>query len=282
MRRVCNLFFDKNLEESNILKILFPHIPPHMKVIPYLLAASTFFVASSAFAITMGDFKKVDCSLPVFTANGCAVSANTQCFDGGSLKAGEKITGLSDTWTNTLSGEVALYKDEITYPSVVNVGGTNSVWLSNPALETDFWKVGAEVVFTPDTTDSKKRDMFILKPSKKVTVLEASLGANYQLERSDKKNDDYVGIVKFPVNYHVIDDVTGKAGPLVNHLECAAFKLSAVTAGAVVPVEKPTPTTPAPAGATKVKTGAADTFLFMGLAMLLALAFMFARKRRSV
>lgn len=125
--------------------------------------------------------------------------------------------------------------------------------------------------------------MFSLKPGKKVTVLEASLGANYQLERSDKKNGDYVGLVKFPVNYRSVNDTTGKTGNLVNHLECAAFKLNATTAAAVTPVTPtPPPTTPAPAQATKVKTGAADTFLFMGLAMLLALAFMFARKRRTV
>ena len=157
----------------------------------------------------------------------------------------------------------------------------NTAWLSNPSRETDFWKVGSEVVFTPDTVGTSKKEMFSLKPGKKVTVLEASLGANYQLERSDKKDGEYVGLVKFPVNYHAVDDSTGKAGPLVNHLECAAFKLVATTAAVVVPVT-PTPTTPAPPQATHVKTGAADTFLFMGLAMLLALAFMFARKRKSV
>lgn len=175
-----------------------------------------------------------------------------------------------------------MYKEEITYPSIINLGGLNSAWLSNPTKETDFWKIGSEVIFTPEETT--KKDIFTLKPGKKVTILEASLGANYQLERTDMKNGDYVGLVKFPVNYRVIDDATGKAGDLVNHLECAAFKLSIAAATTVSPVEKPAPptTTPAPTGATKVKTGAADTFLFMGLAMLLALAFMFARKRKSV
>ena len=254
-----------------------------MKVIPYAVVVSAFFFTSSAHAITMGDFKPADCSLPVFTSNGCPVSQHTQCFEGGSLRVGEKITGLSDTWTNTASGEVVLYKDEITYPSMVNLGGKNSAWLSNPSKETNFWKIGSEVIFTPQA--SIKKDVFTLKAGKEVTVLEASLGANYQLERSDLKDGDYVGLVKFPVNYRVIDDTTGKAGELVNHLECAAFKLSVATAAAATPpAPKPTPptTTPVPAGATKVKTGAADTFLFMGLAMLLALAFMFARKRKSV
>jgi LPXTG-motif cell wall-anchored protein len=164
----------------------------------------------------------------------------------------------------------------------VNLGGTNTAWLSNPSKDTDFWKIGSEIVFTPETTGTTKRDMFSLKPGKKVTVLEASLGANYQLERSDKKNGDYVGLVKFPVNYRSVNDTTGKAGALVNHLECAAFKLSVTTAAAVTPVTPTPPTTPAPTQATKIKTGAADTFLFMGLAMLLALAFMFARKRKTV
>lgn len=230
----------------------------------------------------MGDFKKVDCSLPVFSNNGCSVSANTECFEGGSLRAGDKITGLSDTWTNTLSGDVVLYKDEVTYPAIVNLGGSGTAWLSNPSDETDFWKFGQDVVFAPETGSGKTRDVFTLKPSKKVTVLEASLGANYQLERSNKKDGEYVGLVKFPVNYRVMDGDTKKAGALVNHLECAAFKLTAQAAAAVAPIEKPSTTTPAPAQATKVKTGAADTFLFLGLSMLLALAFMFARKRKSV
>lgn len=255
-----------------------------MKPILSILAVSMLGISSSAYAITMGDFKKTDCSLPIFSGNGCAPSANTECFEGGSLKAGDKITGLSDSWTNTAMGEVVLYKDEITYPTMVNVGGNGSAWLNNPTRDTDFWKMGSEIIFTPETGSGSKRDVFSLKPGKKVNVLEASLGANYQLERSDKKNGDYVGLVKFPVNYHAVSETTGKAGPLVSHLECAAFKLSAVTAAAVAPIVKPAPptTTPAPTGATKVKTGAADTLLFMGLAMLLALAFMFARKRKSV
>ncbi len=182
---------------------------------------------------------------------------------------------------------MVLYKDEITYPAMVNIGGNGTAWLNNPTKDTDFWKTGAEVIFTPETGSGTKRDVFSLKPGKKVTVLEASLGANYQLERSDKKNGEYVGLVKFPVNYHTVSETTGKAGALVSHLECAAFKASVATAAAVIPVTPTTPptpptTTPVPTGATKVKTGAADTLLFMGLAMLLALAFMFARKRKSV
>ena len=253
-----------------------------MKVTPFLLAVSTFFVSSSAFAITMGDFKKVDCSLPVFSNNGCAVSADTECFEGGALKAGDKITGLSDTWTNTSSGEVVLYKDEITYPTLVNLGGSGSAWLSNPSTETNFWKIGQEVVFTPETGSGTTKDVFSLKSGKKVTVLEASLGANYQLERSNKKDGEYVGLVKFPVNYRAINASTGKAEAVTNHLECAAFKIANQVAAVVPPAEKPSTTTPAPTQATKVKTGAADTFLFLGLSMLLALAFMFARKRKSV
>lgn len=139
------------------------------------------------------------------------------------------------------------------------------------------------MVFTPSKTSGSgaKTNEFAMKPGQSYKILEASLGANYQLERTDKKNGDYIGLVKFPVNFHNVDDVTGQIGPTTSHLECVAYALSApVEAEVKPPVVKVPPTTPP--HATNVKTGAADTFLFFGLAMLLALAFMFARKRKSI
>lgn len=260
-----------------------------MKAYRFLLASMIFATVSTAHAATIGNYKEVDCALPVFSSNGCAPSQNVQCFDGGSVVAGQKLTGLSDSFTNKTKSQQVLVKEELEYPSMVNIGGTGTNWLSNPKEETDFWKIGGDVVFTPTkttgsgtTASGSKTNEFAMKPGQTYKVLEASLGANYQLEKTDKKDGDYVGLVKFPVNFHNVDDVSGQMGPTVRHLECVAFKLSAPTAQAaeVKPVEKTPPTTPPQA--TKVKTGAADTFLFFGLAMLLALAFMFARKRKSI
>jgi LPXTG-motif cell wall-anchored protein len=255
-----------------------------MKAYRFLLASVIFSLVTPTYAATIGNYKEVDCALPVFSSNGCAPSANVQCFEGGTVVAGQKLTGLSDSFTNKTKAEQVLIKEELEYPSLVNLGGAGTSWLSNPKEETDFWKVGGDVVFTPSKTTGSgaKTNEFAMKPGQTYKVLEVSLGANYQLEKTDKKNGDYVGLVKFPVNFHNVDDVTGQLSATVKHLECVAYALSAPVAQAaeIKPVAKTPPTTPPQA--TNVKTGAADTFLFFGLAMLLALAFMFARKRKSI
>ncbi len=257
--------------------------PVPMKASRILIAGILFLASTQVFAAT-GDYKQVECSLPAFMNNGCATATNTQCFDGGIVTPGQKLVGLYDSWTNKNQTEQVIYQDEITYPKLVNLGGAGTSWLSNPTDEKSFWKTGTEIIFTPDSTTGTgaKRNIFSLKPGKTVRVLESELGANYQLEKSTAKDGEYIGIIKFPVNYRDVSDQTGKTGLLVNHLECVAYKLAAVTGGAVAPVVKPVPSTPVPVQATTVKTGAADTFLFFGLAMLLTLAFMFARKRKSI
>lgn len=251
---------------------------PLMKASLSLLLGVFFLSTSSAFAAP-GDYKETSCAAPIFSANGCAASTSTQCFDGGTVAAGEKLTGLYDSWTNKNQTEQVIYQDEQKYPTLVNVGGTGTSWLSNPKDEKEFWSYGSEVIFTPETSSGTSRQVFSLKPGKTVRVMDAKLGANYQLEKTDKKAGEYVGLVKFPVNYRDVSDVDGKAGVLVNHLECVAFQADGQVAAAVAPVVK-TPVTPPQV--TQVKTGAADTFLFLGLAMLLTLAFMFARKRKSL
>lgn len=213
--------------------------------------------------------------------------ANFQCFEAGSVKAGEPITGLSDRWTNTTTLEHVIYQDELMYPKLVNLGGAGTAWVATPNDEKAFWTVGSDVIFTPETSSGStvKRNIFSLKAGKTVTVLSSALSANYRIERSDKKSGDYVGMIKYPVNYRIVDPATGKAGAAVVHTECAAYKLAGTTAAVVapvVPVAPKPPVTPVPPQATAVKTGAADTFLFLGLAFLLGLAFMFARKKKSL
>jgi hypothetical protein len=263
-----------------------------MKATQILAAGAFFMISTQTFAATIGEYKKVDCaSNPVFTANGClANNANFECFDGGSIAPGAPLQGLSDRWTNTSAGEQVIYQDEITLPKLVNLGWAGTTWLANPTDEKSFWTPGDDIIFTPETTagtgttaSGAKRNIFSLKAGKTVTVLAAELGANYRIERTDKKSGDYVGMIKFPVNYRNVDATTGKSGVLVTHIECAAYKLAG-TVAAATPVVKPANVPPVkiPAEVTQVKTGAADTFLFLGLAFLLGLAFMFARKKRSI
>ncbi len=264
-----------------------------MKVTKLLLACTLLFSGAQAFAAqTQGLLQEVPCgSNPIFTANGCLANSigSFQCFEAGSVKPGEAITGLSDRWTNTTTLEHVIYEDEIMYPKLVNLGGIGTNWVANPNDEKAFWNVGSDIIFTPETASGStaKRNVFSLKAGKTVTVLESELSANYRIERSDKKAGDYVGMIKYPVNYRVVDATTGKPTAAVVHTECAAYKLAAsvIAVAAPVAVVAPPPAVvkiPVPPQATAVKTGAADTFLFLGLAFLLGLAFMFARKRKSI
>lgn len=238
-------------------------------IVGALLAFTPFTFAAS------GDYKEVACGTQTFFGtNSC-----NQCFEGGTLTSGQKLTGLYDSWTNKNSTEQIIYKDEQVNPTLVNLGGNGTSFLSNPTDDSKFWKFGSEIIFTPESSSSSgaARSVFSLKPGKTVRVMDSEFGAYYQLEKTDAKKGAYVALLKFPVNYHDVSDQTGKAGNVQKHLECVAFAADVPTASVSTPVK----IVPTPTQATKVKTGAADTFLFVALAMLLALAFMFARKRRS-
>lgn len=81
-----------------------------------LAAALTFVTVSQVFALP-GDYKEIECSTQAFfAANNC-----NQCFDGGKVAVGQKITGLYDTWTNKNASEQIAYKNEQTYPEMVNL-----------------------------------------------------------------------------------------------------------------------------------------------------------------
>ena len=67
-----------------------------MKGTKIFIACSLLLASTQVFAAqTTGLLQEVDCaSSPVFTANGCMANdkANFQCFEAGSVKAGEPIT----------------------------------------------------------------------------------------------------------------------------------------------------------------------------------------------
>ncbi len=245
-----------------------------MKASRLLIVGALLAFAPAIFAAS-GDYKEVACGTQTFFgSNTC-----NQCFDGGTLTPGQKLTGLYDSWTNKNATEQVIYQDEQMNPTLINLGGNGTSFVSNPLDEAKFWKFGSEIIFTPESSGSGsvKRNVFSLKPGKTVRVMDSEFGAYYQLEKTDAKKGAFVALVKFPVNYHDVSDQTGKAGLVQKHLECVAFSADVPAASVSTPVK----IVPTPAQVTTVKTGAADTFLFVGLAMLLALAFMFARKRRS-
>lgn len=224
-----------------------------------LVALTGAIIASQgliAFA-DIGEYAEIKCDTPEFSGNNC-----NQCFDGGKVTIGEKLTNLFDSWTNANPTEQIIYKDEQVMPELVNLGGNATKWTSLPDDPTKFWKFANEIAWVNSTfggaasasgmtgtgltatgTDSQKQE-FLLEANKKIRFLESDFGAVHTLEATDKKDGDTVGLIKYTLGYHDIS-ADGNESALKNHTECVAYKLSGEQAKP--PVVPPT--------ATKVKTG---------------------------
>ena len=220
------------------------------------IVASQSFVAFA----DIGEYAETKCDAPEFSGNNCG-----QCFDGGKIVIGEKLTNLFDTWTNANPTEQIIYKDEQVMPELVNLGGDSTKWSSIPDDPLKFWKFANEIAWVNSTlgasttgtgatgsgaTDSgslatgSQKQEFLLEANKKIRFLESDLGAVHTLEASDKKDSDSVGLIKYTLNYHDIS-ADGNESALKNHIECVSYKLAGEKAKP--PVVPPT--------ATKVKTG---------------------------
>lgn len=215
---------------------------------------------------SLGEYASVSCSSnALFESNSC-----DQCFEGGSAKVGDSLTGLFDNWTNTTESTFVAYKSEQKTPNMVKIGNTS--WISTPADETKMWKSPSDVVWSPLWSGANK-DGFILPKNQKVRFVEADIGAKYTLEKTDKKNGDTVGILRFPVVSHVID-ASGNEGAADTHYECVSYKLSASSSPST-----PVPTTPTPEKMTETKTGP-ETLILIIAAFFIAFGLMFSLRRR--
>lgn len=228
------------------------------------LAAAPVVTPSAGSAL--GEYKTVSCnSNSAFTVNSC-----DQCFDGGSVKVGTRITGLFDSWTNPTANLLIAYKDEQKSPNMVKFG--NSVWTTTPASEAGVFKYSSDVVWTAAGTGSKSS--FTLSPSTKAKFLEADIGAGYTLDKTDKKNGEIVGMLKFPLVSHSINLQTAAEGAADTHTECVAYKLEAP----VVAPPAPAKVVP-PKEMTKTETGP-ETLLLIAAAFFIAFGLMFTLRRR--
>lgn len=215
---------------------------------------------------SLGEYASVSCSSnALFESNSC-----DQCFEGGSVKVGDSLTGLFDNWTNTTESTFVAYKSEQKTPNMVKIGNTS--WISTPADETKMWKSPSDVVWSPLWSGANK-DGFILPKNQKVRFVEADIGAKYTLEKTDKKNGDTVGILRFPVVSHVID-ASWNEGSADTHYECVSYKLSASSSPST-----PVPTTPTPEKMTETKTGP-ETLILIIAAFFIAFGLMFSLRRR--
>lgn len=212
----------------------------------------------------VSNYPEVACDKDFFTANSC-----NQCFDWGKRVVGEKITGLTDSWTNPNTTEQIIYKDEQIAPELINLWWANTIWLTNPEDPMAFWKQSDEVVWTDSATWSGKQE-FLLEWGKTVNLLESDLAASYALQSTDKAEWDAIGLLKFTINYHDTDE-TAKESEQKTHVECVAYYSSAPVAT--------TPTTPeTPQEATQVKTWPAS-YILIALALILSLGLVKYRKK---
>lgn len=257
---------------------------------PVDLAANTTLSAATTVTPAAGssawEYASVACnSNSAFSVNNC-----TQCFDGGSIKTGQRITGLFDNWTNNTSNPLTAYKDEQKTPNMVKFG--NSTWTTTPASEASVWKTPSDIVWT---SGSGGKASFILSPGGKVRFIEAEMNAWYTLDKTDKKNGEIVGILRFPIISHVTNTQTATEGSADTHYECVAYKLDAPA-----PVVTPTPTTPAvvtptpapttptatpapapnPGNMTQTETGP-ETLLLIAAAFFIAFGMMMTLRKRS-
>jgi len=240
---------------------------PTLLAAPNPNATTTAPTNTPSLGSSLGEYKTVSCtSNSLFSTNNC-----DQCFDGGSVKIGDRLTGLFDNWVNNSSNVYIAYKEEQKNPNLVKL--TNSTWSSSPSDETKLWRYGTDIIWISSGTGGKTQ--YILPAGQKVKLLESELGAGYTLEKTTAKNGEVVGLVKFPVVYHSIDASTASEGSANTHYECATYSLSA-------PVAPVTPTatgTTIPKTVTETKTGP-ETLLLIVAAFFIAFGMMFSLRKR--
>jgi hypothetical protein len=161
----------------------------------------------------------------------------------------------------------------------------NTTWSTSPASEAGVWKYSSDVVWS---SGSGAKSSFILSPGQKVKFIEADLNGGYILDKTDKKNGEMVGMLRFPVVSHVTNAQTATEGAADTHYECVAYKLDTPAVAVVAPpVSTPTPVTPTPVAPktpakemTKTETGP-ETLLLIAAAFFIAFGLMFTLRKRA-
>ncbi len=240
-----------------------------LEAAPNTAATTTSSTTSSV--TNAGEYAEVACSSDaIFGQNTC-----DQCFTGRAVKVGERLSGLSDNWTNSTSNVLIAVKDEQKTPNMVSF---DSVWTPTSADESKMWKSSPEIVWIPGTSG---KDEFQLTSGQKVKFIETDLGAGFTLTSSNKKNGETIGLLRFPVTYYTMDmsTVTRSTTP-TTHYECVKYTLDA-PATPTTPAEPKTPTPKNPENPTKVETGPTETLVLIIAAFFIAFGLMISLRKRN-
>ncbi len=219
-----------------------------------------WLTANSVFAA----YKEIPCDTdPAFKASSCK-----QCFDGWEKGAWESFGLLSDLYVNKSTSSRLIYKEEQTFPSIVNLGWSNTSWSQTPSGE-NFWE------YTPEfeALYSKDQEAYVIKPNSEVTWIKSKLGYAYKLDKNTSKKWDNIALLLYPVTSHVLNgsEVSVDAE---EHRECVLIKSwKAVAANTPIVVEKIKPKALPQTGPEQI------ILLFMALILWLGL---YGFKRKSV
>lgn len=226
---------------------------------------------ASGTSTSMGEVAEVACSTDaIFSQNTC-----DQCFTGRSVKVGDRLSGLSDNWTNTTSNYLIAVKDEQKTPNMV---AFDSTWTPTSADESKMWRSSSQISWIPGTSG---KDEFQLIPGQKVSFIETDLGAGFTLASSNKKNGETIGLLRYPVSYYTMDmtTVTRSSTP-TTHVECVKYTLDAPTT-TVTPKDEPKKPTPATPAKTQVETGPTETLVLIVAAFFIAFGLMISLRKRG-
>ena len=145
----------------------------------------------------------------------------------------------------------------------------NTTWTQNPPDVTKFWKYPSDIVWVQAGSGGKNQ--YILPAGQSVKFMEADLGAGFKLERTDKKNGEVAGLLRFPLVSHTIDSSANESAASTNY-ECATFSVASSPTTV-------TPVTPTPQEITTTKTGP-ETLLLIVAAFFIAFGLMFSLRRK--
>ena len=236
--------------------------------------SSTGADKSLATATTVGNYQEVACNKDYFKLNQCV-----QCFEGGQIAVGTKLTDLYDLWSNTMTGNILIYESQQAQPSLVNLGGDNTLFTQSPLDAKAFWKYGPDILWTQSVEKQGDRE-FELVPGKTVRLFEADMGASISLDKTDVANGTPVALLKFPVTYMpVLGD--GTEGARATNTECVVYAAGAAAITPPAPVvETPAPA-PKPKQLIKPHTGPEEDILVIMTLIVTSVIFYLFRRRRA-
>jgi hypothetical protein len=165
-------------------------------------------------SISHGAYETVTCdSNPSYAANSC-----DQCFNGGSVVAGDNKGLLTDVWENNSSSDQILFKEEQEMPRIVPLGGAS--WTEVTASDSvNFWQYTAEL----DALYDEDNLGYSLAAGQSATWIESTLGSAYQIVSSPAMAGDNVGMIIYDIATHAVENDGTPALNSDMHRECVLF-----------------------------------------------------------